>query len=327
VKKFPVRVPHRGSKLLAVLCAAVFILLAVRTLWELQTLGKVINPARTGRYRIKNQFALLFPASDHDLFYTRVYNGMRDLAEQEQAALEIYEYPEGERDEIRKLLRLILNTQPNGVVFSVPPDPFYDDLFKAFLDRGIPLVSLEYDIAYRDVHVGTNPFEQGRLAGEAALNLKSGGDMAVLLSGSNATFIQGFRQILQERGVRDIGLIRSYDDTLAAGEEFIREILSFRTNISVAVFTGSRESEGAAQALIEYGRVGTPLIIAAEDNMEIRQLMELGVISATIVRNPEKAGQAVIEALCALLRDERTNAYVDSGSYVLSAEFVNQLPR
>jgi ABC-type sugar transport system substrate-binding protein len=271
-------------------------------------------------YRIDYQFSLLIPASDHDLFYTRFCNGMREFAEREHAVLEIYEYPEGERDEIYRLLRLILNTRPDGVALSIPYDPLYDDILKAFGNNNIPLVSLEYDVSYRDAHVGTNPFELGRLAAEAALLLDFRGSAAVLLSGKNAGFIQGFRQVLRERGTLDIGLVRSYEDTLAAGEEFIREILSSRRDISVAVFTGSRESEGAAQALIEYGRVGTPLIIAAEDNGEIRRLMEMGVISASIVRNPEKAGRAALEALCALSRNERTNAYVDPGSSILWAQ-------
>jgi ABC-type sugar transport system substrate-binding protein len=249
---------------------------------------------------------------------------MRETAEKEHAALEIFQYPSGERDEIRRLLRLILNTNPDGAVISVPDDPLYEELLKSFSDKKIPLVTLEYGASHRDAYVGSNPFDLGRLAGEAALSLEPGGSAAVLLSGGDADFLQGFRQVLRERGTMNISMVRSYDDSLAAGEEFIREILRFHQNISVAVFTGSREAEGAAQALIEYGRVGTPLIIASEDNPEIRRLMGMGVISAAIVRNPENAGRAVVEALCALSRKERTNAYVDSGSSILWAANLDQ---
>jgi ABC-type sugar transport system substrate-binding protein len=322
VEKTPTGVPHRVFKYLIALCAVIFALLVGRTLWELRTIGRTVNTPRNAVY-IKYQFALLIPASDHDLFYARSCDGMREIAEQEHAVLEIYEYPEGERDEIRRLLRLILNTSPDGVVFSVPYDSLYEELFKAFSDQKIPLVTLEYDVSYRSAYVGSNPFELGRLAGEAALGLDSGGDAAVLLSGGDASFIQGFRQVLGRTGAMSIVMVRSYEDTIAAGEEFIREILVSRSNITVAVFTGSREAEGAALALIEYGRVGTPLIIASEDNMEIRRLMEMGVISATVVRNPENAGRAAVKALCALSRNERTNAYVDPGSSILWAKDLN----
>jgi ribose transport system substrate-binding protein len=296
------------------------------TLWELGTIGRTINIPRNTT-PIEYQFALLIPAMDYDLFYTRFCGSMKEIAEQEQAVLEIYKYPEGERDEIRRLLRLILNTNPDGVVFSIPYDTAYEEHFKAFTDHKIPLVTLEYDAAYRNAYVGSNPFELGRLAGEAVISLNSGGAAAVLLSGGDTSFIQGFRQVLVDNGTIDLGMVRSYEDTAAAGEEFIREILVSRDNITVAVFTGSREAEGAAQALIEYGRVGTPLIIASEDNTEIRRLMEMGVISATVVRNPENAGRAAVQALCALSRNERTNAYVDSGSSILWAEMLKQEKR
>jgi ABC-type sugar transport system substrate-binding protein len=303
----------------------VFALLVGRTLWELRTIDTTINPTPRAQYRTDYRFALLIPGSDHDSFYSRSIGSMRKTAEKEHAALEIFQYPSGEGDEIHRFLRLILNINPDGAVISVPEDPLYEELLKSFADRNIPLVTLEYDAAYRDAYVGSNPFDLGRLAGEAALILDPGGSAAVLLSGGgDADFIQGFRQALREKGTMNISMVRSYDDSLAAGEEFIREILRSHQNISIAVFTGSREAEGAAQALIEYGRVGTPLIIASEDNPEIRRLMDMGVISAAIVRNPENTGRAVVEALCALSRKERTNAYVDPGSFILWAADLDQ---
>ena len=311
------KIPGSVFKYFIALFAVIFGILIGRTLWELRTIGNTIDSAWNVRYHIDYRFALLVPASDHDLFYRRFTNGMKEASEKNHAVIEIFEYPEGQQDEIRRLLRLILNTSPDGVVLSFPHDPSYDELLEAFQKKGIPLVTLEYDTARRDAHVGTNPFDLGRLAGEAAAVLSPNGSAAVLLTGGNAGFIQGFRQAALEKGPLRTGMIRFYDDTLAAGEEFIREIISSRNDITVAVFTGSREAEGAAQALIEYGRIGTPLIVASGDNPEILRLMDMGVISASIARNPESAGQAAAEALCALSNNERTNAYVDTGSFIL----------
>jgi ABC-type sugar transport system substrate-binding protein len=217
------------------------------------------------------------------------------------------------------MLRLIQNTNPDGVVLSFPYDPSYSDLLNGFHSKGIFLVTLEYDAVSQNVHIGTNPFELGRLAREAAERLSPQGSAAVLLTGGNAGFIQGFGQTAPGEDSLEIGMIRFYEDSLAAGEEFVREILSSRDDISVAVFTGSRDAEGAALALIEYGRIGTPLIVASGDNPEILRLMDMGVISASITRNPEGAGRAAAEALCALAKNARTNAYIDPGSSILWA--------
>jgi len=316
-KKPPVKIPNRTFKFLIVFFAVIFCLLVGRTLWELGAVRTAIEPPRNARYRIEYRFALLIPVSDPDNFYQRLCNGMREETEKEHAVFEVFRYPEGERDEIRRILRLILNTNPNGVAFSIPHDPSYEELFESFQNKGIALVTLEYNASRWDAHVGTNPFDLGRLAGEAAAVLSPGGSAAVLLTGGDAGFIQGFSQAALEKGLLEIGMIRSYDDTLAAGEELVREILSSQSHITVAVFTGSREAEGAAQALIEYGRIGTPLIVASGDNQEILRLMEMGVISASIARNPESAGRAAAQALCTLSRNERTNAYVDPGSSIL----------
>jgi len=315
--KTPKKTPSGVFKFLIGLFAVFFGILIGRTLWELRTIGNTMDLPWNVRYQIDYRFALLVPASDHDFFYSRFSNGMKEAAEKKHAVVEIFEYPEGQQDEIRSFLNLILNTSPDGVVLSFPYDPSFEELLEAFQKKGIPLVTLEYDSAHRDAHIGTNPFDLGRLAGEAAAILSPGGSVAVLLTGGDAGFIQGFRQAALEEGPLDIRMIRFYDDTLAAGEEFIREILSSHNDITVAVFTGSREAEGAAQALIEYGKIGTPLIVAAGDNPEILRLMEMGVISASIARNPENAGRAAAEALCSLSRNERTNAYVDPGSFIL----------
>jgi ABC-type sugar transport system substrate-binding protein len=316
-KKSPERVSRSTFMVFVALFVVIFGALVGRTLWELSVIGRAIDPPWNARYRIEHHFALLIPALDHDLFYRRSTDGMREVFEREHAVFEIFEYPDGELGEIRRILRLILNTIPDGVLLSFPYDSSFDELLEAFQEKGIPLVTLEYDTPRRDAYVGTNPFSLGRLAGEAAAALSPGGSAAILLAGGDTAFIQGFRQVILEDGSLSIGMIRSRDDTLAAGEELIREILSFRRDITVAVFTGSREAEGAAWALLEYGRIGTPLIIASGDNPEIKRLLEMGVVSASIVRNPEEAGRAAAEALCALARDERTNAYIDPGSSIL----------
>jgi ribose transport system substrate-binding protein len=323
----------RILRILIVFFAMIFIALIGWSILELRSIEQSIHSSgkKPGRGRIVFHFAVLMPFMEHDLFYIRAYNGMKEIADAEQAALQIFEYQSGEGVyAIQTLLQLIMNTSPDGVIISIPYDPSYEALINAMVEKKIPVVTLENDFASsnRNAHVGTNIFELGRLAGQAAArNAPAGLEIGVLLPGNreprsvqNSSFMQGFRQVLRDFTDINVGLIRSYEDTTVAGEEFIRESLVSYNEISMAVFTGPREAEGAANALIEFGRVGTPLIIASDDNPEIRKLMEMGVISATVVRQPENAGRAAMEALFALARNERTNAYVDPGASILWAE-------
>jgi ribose transport system substrate-binding protein len=320
-------------RILIVFFALIFIALIGWSIMELRSIEQSIHASgkKSGRGRVVFHFAVLIPSIEHDLFYIRAYNGMKEIADAEETALQIFEYQGGEGVySIRERLHLIMNTNPDGLILSIPYDPSYEELIDAMVEKKIPVVTLENDFASsnRNAYVGTNTFELGRLAGQAVIrSAPANPEIGVLLSGSgdlrsvrNSNFMQGFRQVLRDFDNINIGLIRSYDDTTLAGEEFIREILVSHNDISMTVFTGPQEAEGAANALIEFGRVGTPLIIAVDDNPEIRKLMEMGVISATIVRQPEKAGRAAIQALFALARNERTNAYVDPGASILWAE-------
>jgi ribose transport system substrate-binding protein len=330
VKKIPV------LSLPAAVFGAAFAVLIGATFWQLNKIDRTVRGNLSPGTKIEKQFAVLIPEMAHDLFYIRAFNGMKEAAERQNIALEVFEYPEGGADEIRRLLKLIANSEPAGAIVSFPAESAESEsgaaeIFKLFAQKNIPLVTLEFDHpgAGREAFVGSNPFELGRLAGEAALEINPGGRAAVLLTQlpqaqaqANAAYMQGFREAVQGRVA--IAQVRSYDNTMTAGEEFIREILVSESGVTLAVFTSSREAEGAAQALIQYGKVGTPLLIAADDNSEIRQLMELGVISATVVRASENSGRQAVEALAALSRKERVSAYVDPGSRILWPEDITK---
>jgi ribose transport system substrate-binding protein len=315
--------------------ALLFFALIGWSITELRSIKRSIQVSRH-RGRIVFHFAVLIPAMEYDPFFTRAYNSMKETAAAEEAALQVFEYQGNGLNSIEPLLTLMMNTNPDGIIVSIPHTPAYEKLINAVRAKKIPVVTLESDFpsSSRDAYVGTNTFELGRLAGQAAARVfPPDAKIGLLLAGEedtrssrNISFIQGLRQTIRDQYPMDITLIRSYRDTTAAGEEFIREILVSHTDISAAVFSGPREAEGAAQALIEFGRVGTPLIIAVDDDPAIRSLMKMGVISATIVRSPKEAGTAAMRALIALARNERTSAYTDPGASILWAEDLEAEP-
>lgn len=281
-------------------------------------------------------FAVLIPSPDKDLFFARAFSEMKEAAEQERAVLQLFEYDPGkDSDSIKSLLELILNTHPDGMIVSIPNNDSYEDTLNQLKEKNISIVNLEYNVSssYRDAFIGTNEFDAGRLAALTVADmLPNGGKVGILLSESperntanNTSYIQGFQQVIRDFPSIQIDLISSYENPAIAGEEFIREILTDHPEIRLAVFTHAGEALGAAQALIEYGRVGTPLIISVDDSPEIMRFMEMGVISASIVRNPEKAGKSALQTLVSLAKKERTNAYINTGSFVLFPEDLEEV--
>lgn len=323
---------NRIVRIFIVLSGILFFVLVGVSVGVLNSVERTVRtPISTGeRHRTIFHFIAYVPSMERDLFYIRAYNGMKEIAEKERSALQVFEYTPGEGyDVLARTLQLIADVSPDGVILALPQGNNYDSAIVPINKKGIPIVTLENDLpsSKRSAHVGTNAFELGRLAGQAvAARFPGKANIGLLISmngGVNsprdATFLQGFRQIFREFPALELTLVRSSsNEQTGGGEEFIRQILTSYPTINVAVFTNSRDAEGAAQTLIEFGRVGTPAILAFDDTPEIRKFIETGVILATISRNAEEAGREAMTSLLALAKNERTNAYRDPGATILT---------
>lgn len=310
---------------------ALFISLTLWTVAVLDSVGRFAGWSAGGAEKAAPvfHFIALLPAPDRDLFYIRLSNGMKESAERERATVQVFEYRPGEGPEgVRRLLRMIADIKPDGVALSLPVGHDYDGSIAAIADRGVPIVTLEADqpTSRRSAHIGTNSFELGKVSGAAlAAHFPEGADAAISLTLPDPSFIMGFNQGARNvsgsgaGGIR-LPLIRTRRDGAASGEELVRELLSTQTAVRSIVFTNARDAESAAQALVEYGRVGALTLVAVDDTPEIRKLIQTGVVYASVARKPEQAGEAAVSALRALAGGERTSAYTDPGVTLLTAE-------
>lgn len=328
--------PFGVRKLLRALVVIFGLLFAGLVLWTVVVLDSVGRS--TLRPALENSatptvfhFIALMPSLDRDLFHIRVLNGMTEAAKRTRSTVQVIEYRPGEGPErIRRQLRMIAAVKPDGVALALPAGQPYDEAIAAIAGRQIPVVTVETDqsASLRSAHVGTNSFEAGKLAGAAvADHFPDGADVALLLAlhdGETANrdtgFIMGFRQAAKARPNVKLALVRTAREGSAAGEELIRELLLAPEGIDAVVFTSARDSEGAAQALVEYGKVGALALLAYDDTPEIRKHIKTGVIFASLARNPERAGETAVESLAALASGERTGAYVDTGIALLTGE-------
>ncbi|MDR2028747.1 MAG: hypothetical protein LBP93_04330, partial [Treponema sp.] len=85
-------------RILIVFFALIFIALIGWSIVELRSIEQSIHAAgkKPGRGQVVFHFAALIPSIEHDLFYIRAYNGMKEIADAEQAMLQIFEYQRGE---------------------------------------------------------------------------------------------------------------------------------------------------------------------------------------------------------------------------------------
>lgn len=86
---------------------------------------------------------------------------------------------------------------------------------------------------------------------------------------------------------------------ILSGEEAASAILRSEPSINVLVCASAPITEGAAQVVVDQGKVGQLLIIGTDDSPTIDKLIDKGVIAASIVRDSRKMG---VEALRAFIQ-------------------------
>ncbi|PKL24892.1 MAG: hypothetical protein CVV47_06275 [Spirochaetae bacterium HGW-Spirochaetae-3] len=285
------------------------------------------RPTKPGDDALFHLIAIV-PSSDAGRYYARALESMGRAARKAGAALQPLTYAQGDAPEsIARLLILAAELEPDGVIVSAPLAPLVVGAVDALAAAGIPVVALESDLpgSARAAFVGTNPYSIGALAATAvAESFPNGAEVALVLSrdfadGSprGASIAAGFNYGARDRHDIRLAMTRTTREGPSASEEIVRELLAERGDISVAVFIGARDAEGAARALIEYNKVGELSIIGFDDDPTLLELVQLGVVAASIARSPERSGEDAVLAAMTLARGGRTSAYIDPGLRVI----------
>lgn len=312
-------------------------------IWQLSILN-IIKTSLVGNSEPISKRAVIFHIAaliyspERDQFYKRAYASMKEAATNNGSALQLFEYTKTQSiEEIRSLLHLVRDIGPDGFIISLPSLAPFETEINEIASKGIPVVSYEMDALSGKhlAHVGTNPFELGKLAGIAITNRFKGpqhiGLLLALGNGygttRNASFVQGLTHSIRENPEMAITLISTVKDPQIGAETFLKDIIKAEPVMDIVVCTTARDTEGISQALVDLGRVGKPAIIGFDDSQAVISLLEEGVVSATVSRNPETGGKIAVETLIALIQNERTNAYQDPGASLLYSENIQRKKR
>lgn len=273
----------------------------------------------------------IVPADDQGRYFDRVVASMERAAKKDGAVLQALSYTSGDGPEaIARLLRLATELEPDGVIVNAPPDRQVIEAVRGLERSGVPVLALESDLpsSGRAVFIGTNPYSIGVNAASAvADSFPHGARVALVLSrdyaegvSSGATIVAGFMHGARGRNGLQLAMTRTAQEGPAASEEIVRELLSEHSDIDVAVFIGSRDSEGAARAILEYDKVGRLAIIGFDDDPALLELIQMGVVTASIARSPDRSGEEAVKAAMTMARGGRASAYIDPGLRVIRRE-------
>ncbi|WP_167956704.1 LacI family DNA-binding transcriptional regulator [Anaerosporobacter faecicola] len=267
-------------------------------------LGYVPNPAgRALAAQKKNYVIGILLISEGIRFYDEVIAGIR------RAEQEIHSYGVGillktmRGYQIEKQLALIdeMKSQIHFLILNPMNDQRIADKIAELTEEGIEVLTINTDIedSKRISHVGCDYVKSGETAagllglvtrGKAKVGIATGTPM---LSGHNQR-ITGFHTICKEKYpmIEILDIIETNDDDTCAYEN-TRKMLEKHKDIS-AIYIVAAGTVGVCKAVEQAGLVDQITIVSSDLIPETRDLIQRGIIKATICQQPFTQGYKAV---------------------------------
>ena len=252
---------------------------------------------------LKYHVALIIPDSP-DSFFDGLREGLLKAAGTEAVAIQVFKYHANVPDEAETYFQLCLTSRIDGVILYAGPDQMArrgDQASKedvVFVPVGTltpPRAGLGF--------VGSSSLLQGVEAGNQVVRRLGRSARVGLLLTSEGEEVpvedpvyEGVVIALRSAPGAHIVQVSRARPGILSGEEAASALLKADPSINVLVCASAPITEGAAQVVVDQGRVGQVLIVGTDESPTIDRLVDKGVIAASIVRDSKKMGAEALKA-------------------------------
>lgn len=257
---------------------------------------------------LTSHVAVVIPDT-RDSFFDGLIAGVQSEAARAGAAVQVFRYHGASPYQDETWFQLCLSARVDGVIFYSSPDLKTASRRAAAVEAGVIFVPLGTQVPAGETgsFIGSSRLLQGVEAGyQLAQKLGSSARVGVLLSSETEGPVeadpvyQGVKMALKNHpGARIVQAVRARPGILS-GEEAASTLLRSAPSVNVLVCATAPVTEGAAQVVIDQGRVGQVHIVGTDESPTIDRLVDRGVILATIVRDSRRMGAEALRAFEAL---------------------------
>ena len=266
-----------------------------------QALDEGILGTRSPAVPAQHHLALIIPDTT-DSFFDGLIAGMTSKARDADVAVQIFRYRRG-ADEAETYFQLCLTSHLDGVVLFAGPERLAERAAEARNENVIFIPVGTQVPQNRQGFIGSSSLLQGFESGNQVGLLKGRSARIGLLLSSDGQgpptedpMYRGLAASIQAfPGATIIKSARARPGILS-GEEAVSTLLRSDPSINVLVCGSAPVTEGAAQVVVDQGRVGEVLIVGTDGSPTIDRLVDKGVIAASVVRDSRKMGVIALEA-------------------------------
>ncbi|MFF2445616.1 substrate-binding domain-containing protein [Neobacillus sp. NPDC058068] len=230
-------------------------------------------------------------------FWNKVKEGAQKVANKEKVAIEFQETFQADIFGYLKNIDRAISSRVDGIVVQGKEDPEFIQIVNKALQKGIPVITVFTDApdSLRKTYVGPNHYQEGLILGEhIASKLKGGGKIGIVYGGPPISHLslrkQGIENALASIPNIQILEVPNYSASNQNGLEETTELLNNYPECRVLFGLTEEATSGIVQVIKGRGKLQDYSIYTFDQNPEISEFINNGVVSAAIIQYPEEIG-------------------------------------
>ena len=252
---------------------------------------------------LKNKVVLISHVYSNP-YWQDIKKGAEEAAKDKNIIVEFQGPDYASVEESIRLIKMAYASNVSGIITYVQDSSSYSAIINKIIDDNIPLITIDSDAeeSKRLAYIGTDNVKAGEVgAKEMIKQLGDTGDIGIILGGSDVKNqierVKGFTSYIENYSNLKITNTESSDSYLLQAELATKKILTDNVNIKALFCTSAQDGIGAAKAVKSMNLVGKVKIVCFDALPETLDLIEEGVISATIAQNPYVMGEEAVNTI------------------------------
>ena len=233
---------------------------------------------------------------------------------------------ESDYERQNELIDWAIKQHPDAIILT--PSQYTDSLAMSqkIVDQGIPLILVD-SMLEKDIAQGCISTDNEKAGARQGAYIKEHFDASASIAviaheeqtSTSIERVKGLKKELQSNGEEIKAIAYTTSDYTAAKEKTL-EVLRQHPDITVLVATNEHTTVGAATAIQELHLQDKVFLIGFDSSNREIQLMEEGILKATVIQKAFKMGYYAIENTVKMLNGEPYLPHMDSGSILITQE-------
>ncbi|WP_142303752.1 sugar ABC transporter substrate-binding protein [Neobacillus soli] len=230
-------------------------------------------------------------------FWNKVKEGAQKVANKNKVAIEFKETFQADIFGYLKNIDMAISSRVDGIIVQGKEHPEFIQIVNKALQKGIPVITVFTDApdSLRKTYVGPNHYQEGIILGEhIATQMGDGGKIGIVYGDTQIGYLslrkQGVENALASNSNIQILDVSNHTAGSQNGLEETTELLNNYPECRVFLGLTEEATSGIVQAVKGRGRLQDYLIYTFDQNPEISELINTGVVSAALMQNPEEIG-------------------------------------